>query len=168
MSGHPHKYTKKSLRFFFGERIPFFPVRRRWEILLWLFGLGIVPNRSLLIRSPKTTARFPCSTTTKETTTKLLCQLLGMNCATPTEFGWSWPDFCRRGGDTDVHADGWGLAYYHGPGVRLFHDLEAASTSALAKFLGQQPIRTRNMLAHIRYATSGTVDLCNVHPFQRE
>jgi predicted glutamine amidotransferase len=38
----------------------------------------------------------------------------------------------------------------------------------LARFLGQQAIETRNMLAHIRYATSGSVDLANVHPFSRE
>jgi hypothetical protein len=42
-------------------------------------------------------------------TMALPCQLLGMNCATPTEFALSWPDFCQRGGGTDIHADGWGL-----------------------------------------------------------
>lgn len=63
----------------------------------------------------------------------------------------------------------WGLAYYHGHGLRQFHDTEAASTSLLAQFLGQQEsIQTRNMMAHIRYATSGSVDLANVHPFSRE
>lgn len=118
------------------------------------------------------TKRIPITTTTKTTltrTTTLFCQLLGMNCAKPTDFGWSWPDFCERGGKTDVHADGWGLAYYQGrSGLRQFHDVEAASTSPLAAFLNQQPIRTANMLAHIRYATSGEVDLSNVHPFARE
>jgi predicted glutamine amidotransferase len=100
----------------------------------------------------------------------LSCQLLGINCANPTaEFALSWPSFCQRGGQTDIHADGWGLAYYQGHGLRTFHDTEAASTSALARFLGQQPIQTSNMLAHIRYATSGrATDLANVHPFSRE
>lgn len=98
----------------------------------------------------------------------LLCQLLGMNCAAPTDFGLSWPDFCQRGGVTDVHADGWGLVYYADNGLRQFHDVEAASTSPLAQFLGQQTIQASNMLAHIRYATSGQVDLSNVHPFCRE
>jgi predicted glutamine amidotransferase len=59
-------------------------------------------------------------------------------------------------------------AYYQGRGLRQFHDVEAASTSPLAQFLGSQSIRTRNMLAHIRYATSGEVNLANVHPFSRE
>jgi len=104
-------------------------------------------------------------------TTALTCQLLGMNCAGTLQFAMtSWPEFCQRGGATDIHSDGWGLAYYDqdGPGLRQFHDLEAASTSPLAQFLGQQSIETRNLLAHIRYATSGTVDLANVHPFARE
>jgi predicted glutamine amidotransferase len=108
------------------------------------------------------------SVSPRSTSTALPCQLLGMNCATATEFGLSWPDFCERGGGSDVHADGWGLAYYEGNGLRQFHDVEAASTSALARFLGQQKIKTRNMLSHIRYATSGAVDLANVHPFARE
>jgi len=40
------------------------------------------------------------------TSTVLSCQLLGMNCRTATEFALSWPDFCQRGGGTDIHADG--------------------------------------------------------------
>jgi len=107
---------------------------------------------------------------TASTTTALGCQLLGMNCASPSELSLSWPSFCERGGATDVHRDGWGLAYYDdsGQGIRQFHDVEAASTSPLAQFLGRQRIRTSNMMAHIRYATSGAVDLANVHPFSRE
>ena len=70
-----------------------------------------------------------------------------------------------------MHADGWGLSYYYGEGqgLRQFHDVEAASTSPLAQFLGQQKIETGNLLAHIRYATTGSAsDLANVHPFARE
>lgn len=34
--------------------------------------------------------------------------------------------------------------------------------------MAKYPIKTLNMIAHIRYATQGTVSLENVHPFQRE
>jgi Glutamine amidotransferases class-II len=44
--------------------------------------------------------------------TSLFCQLLGMNCESPTEFALSWPSFCERGGLSDIHADGWGLVSY--------------------------------------------------------
>lgn len=117
------------------------------------------------IQTQRTSINKPAFTST------LLCQLLGMNCAVESEFALTWPEFCERGGATDIHADGWGLAYYAGnnsQGLRQFHDVEAAATSPLAQFLGCQSIRTRNLLAHIRYATLGPVDLVNVHPFARE
>jgi glutamine amidotransferase len=91
-----------------------------------------------------------------------------MNAARESDIGLSWPDFCERGGKSDVHADGWGMAYYIGTGLCQFHDVEPASTSALAAFLGKQTIRTCNLLAHIRYATTGGIHLANVHPFSRE
>jgi glutamine amidotransferase len=115
----------------------------------------------------------PCQTQLHQrrslvSTTALWCQLLGMNCATPTDFTFSLKGFCRRGGDTDIHGDGWGLAYYEGSSIRQFHDCEAAATSPMANFLGSQNIQTVNMMAHLRYATVGEVNLSNVHPFARE
>jgi len=97
-----------------------------------------------------------------------MCQLLGMNCATPTDFTFSMKGFLKRGGETDVHSDGWGVAIYQDNGLRQFHDVEAASTSNLAQYLGDSSIRTLNMMGHIRYATVGDVNLSNVHPFSRE
>jgi len=97
-----------------------------------------------------------------------MCQLLGMNCAAPTDFTFSMKGFLKRGGETDVHSDGWGVAIYQDNGLRQFHDVEAASTSNLAQFLGEQRIRTLNMMGHIRYATVGDINLSNVHPFSRE
>jgi len=91
-----------------------------------------------------------------------------MNCATPTDISLHFQSFCQRGGATDVHADGWGVAFYQDGGIRQFHGVEAASKSALAAHLGQQSIRTDNMIGHIRYATQGDVNLANVHPFCRE
>lgn len=113
-------------------------------------------------------ATAPYRSRSSISTTALPCQLLGMNSKQPTEFSLSWSGFCQRGGGTDIHADGWGLSYYQGQGLRQFHDTEAASQSPLALFLSEQRIRTKNMLAHIRYATKGSVDLTNVHPFTRE
>mmetsp|Transcript_19667 Transcript_19667/g.48938 ORF Transcript_19667/g.48938 Transcript_19667/m.48938 type:complete len:394 (+) Transcript_19667:163-1344(+) len=102
------------------------------------------------------------------TSTSLPCQLLGMNCATPTDFTFSLKGFCKRGGETDIHSDGWGVAFYEGKGLRQFHDSSPASSSPMANFLGNNPIRTYNMMSHLRYATVGEVELSNVHPFCRE
>lgn len=106
--------------------------------------------------------------TTTTTTTALFCQLLGMNCAAPTDFTFSFTGFSLRGGGTDIHSDGWGLAFYEGRGLRCFHDPKPAHDSRLAKFVSDHSLRTLNMIAHIRYATAGKTCLENVHPFQRE
>jgi len=96
------------------------------------------------------------------------CQLLGMNAATPTDFNFSFKGFSLRGGTTDIHKDGWGIAFYEGRGMRAFHDSEACSSSPIANLVSSYPMRTHNMLAHIRYATQGKRSLENVHPFHRE
>lgn len=67
-----------------------------------------------------------------------------------------------------MHSDGWGLCFYDGKGLRAFHDPDPASESLLADFLQTHPIKTYNVVSHIRYATRGEVLLENVHPFQRE
>lgn len=97
-----------------------------------------------------------------------MCQLLGLNCAAPTDFSFSFRGFCRRGGCTDIHSHGWGVAIYEGNGVRAFLDSLPAAESPLATLVGNYPIKSYNMMAHIRYATQGAVSLENVHPFQRE
>lgn len=99
-----------------------------------------------------------------------MCQLLGINSALPTDFRFSLKAFCRRGGETDKHADGWGAAIYEGRGILCFQDTQAACRSPVAQFLVNRPnpIRTCNMMAHIRYATVGKVRIENVHPFARD
>lgn len=97
-----------------------------------------------------------------------MCQLLGLNCATPTDAVFSFKGFRRRGGATDAHADGWGVAFFEGRGVRLFIDPDAAARSPMADFLEHYPIRSRNVIAHVRKATFGRVALENTHPFMRE
>lgn len=74
-----------------------------------------------------------------------------------------------RGGQSDKHSDGWGMGIYEGRGLRTFVDTLPAAESPLAEMIGHYPIKTLNMIAHIRYATQGSKDdLANVHPFQRE
>jgi predicted glutamine amidotransferase len=97
-----------------------------------------------------------------------MCQLLGMNCNTPTDICFSFTGFRKRGGGTDVHADGWGIAFFEGRGVRLFLDPQPSTQSPIAELVRHYPIRSLNVIAHIRKATQGVVSLENTHPFQRE
>ena len=97
-----------------------------------------------------------------------MCQLLGLNCATPTDANFSFTGFRQRGGATDHHADGWGIAFFEGRGVRLFVDPGSAAQSPMAEFLREYPLKSKNIIAHVRKATEGEVSLENCHPFTRE
>jgi predicted glutamine amidotransferase len=97
-----------------------------------------------------------------------MCQLLGMNCNTPTDICFSFTGFQQRGGGTDIHADGWGIAFFEGKGVRLFLDPRPSVRSSIAELVRNYPIHSLNVIAHIRKATQGAVSLENTHPFMRE
>ncbi|WP_322058566.1 class II glutamine amidotransferase [Paraburkholderia sp. J63] len=97
-----------------------------------------------------------------------MCQLLGMNCAAPTDVTFSFTGFAARGGATDHHADGWGIAFFEDKACRLFIDHEASARSPIAEMVKRYPIKSRNTIAHIRKATQGHTSLENSHPFQRE
>lgn len=97
-----------------------------------------------------------------------MCQLLGMNSNTPTDVTFSFAGFAQRGGRTDHHADGWGIAFFEGRGARLFVDPGAAASSPVADLIRNYPIKSKNVISHIRKATVGAVQLENCHPFVRE
>lgn len=97
-----------------------------------------------------------------------MCQLLGMNCNVPTDIIFSFTVFALRGGHTDTHNDGWGIAFFEGAGVRHFVDHQAAIASPVAELIKRYPIKSKNVIAHIRKATQGPVALENCHPFVRE
>lgn len=97
-----------------------------------------------------------------------MCQLLGMNCNTPTDITFSFEGFRRRGGLTDHHADGFGIGFFEGRGVRLFHDDKPSADSPVADLVRDYPIKSENVIAHIRKASQGQTSLANTHPFVRE
>ncbi len=98
----------------------------------------------------------------------IMCQLLGMNCNTPTDMTFSFSGFAQRGGITDHHADGWGIGFFEGNGLRHFVDHKPAAESPVADLIRRYPIQSQNAIAHIRKATQGEVGLQNCHPFVRE
>ncbi|WP_336368896.1 class II glutamine amidotransferase [Avibacterium paragallinarum] len=97
-----------------------------------------------------------------------MCQLLGMNCNTPTDIVFSFEGFRRRAGLTDCHSDGFGIAFFEGKGVRIFRDNKAGHSSPIADCVKQYHIKSFNVIAHIRKATQGAVTIENTHPFIRE
>ncbi|MEN3111673.1 class II glutamine amidotransferase [Uliginosibacterium paludis] len=97
-----------------------------------------------------------------------MCQLLGMNSFKPARLSFSLAGFIRRGGDTDEHADGWGLAMYEERRCRLTVDPQPSARSPLADLAARNAIHSRNVIAHIRKATQGDISQLNCHPFVRE
>jgi predicted glutamine amidotransferase len=97
-----------------------------------------------------------------------MCQLLGMNCATPTDITFSFRGFSQRAGITSDHCDGFGIAFFEDKACRLFVDNQSAVESPIAELVRNYPIKSRNVIAHIRKATQGKINLENSHPFSRE
>jgi glutamine amidotransferase len=94
-----------------------------------------------------------------------MCQLLGLNANTPTDVVFSFTGFSTR---AEEHKDGFGIAFFEGRGARVFVDAQSARQSPVAEMVRRYPIKSRNVIAHIRKATQGRVALENTHPFQRE
>ncbi len=94
-----------------------------------------------------------------------MCQLLGMNANTPTDVMFSFTGLACR---ADEHKDGFGIAFFEDRGLRLFVDHHGARSSPVAELVRHYPIKSDNVIAHIRKATQGRVALENTHPFMRE
>lgn len=77
-----------------------------------------------------------------------MCQLLGMNCNTPTDIVFSFEGFRRRTGLTDCHCDGFGIAFFEGKGIRVFRDNQAAILLPLLIVLSSI-ILNHSMSSHI-------------------
>jgi len=97
-----------------------------------------------------------------------MCELLGMNCNVPTDICFSFRGFTLRGGCTGHHTDGFGIAFFEERGCRVFLDYEPSAGSPIAELIRNYPIKSTNVIAHIRKATVGETTLANCHPFQRE
>ena len=94
-----------------------------------------------------------------------MCQLLGMNANVPTDVCFSFEGLARR---AEEHKDGFGIAFFEDKGLRTLVDHHSARESPVAELVRRYPIKSDNVIAHIRKATQGRVALENTHPFVRE
>lgn len=97
-----------------------------------------------------------------------MCELLGFSANYPTDIRFSLGHFILRGGETGPHKDGWGMTFYEGLGYHTFKERTPCFSSPLARFIQANPIESKVMIAHIRQANCGKVNLENTHPFTRE
>ena len=68
-------------------------------------------------------------------------------------------------GHSANHPNGWGIAVFSGSEVNIEKEPEAAFRSGYLKKRLKAPLRARNMMAHIRFATRGQMEYDNCHPF---
>ncbi len=91
-----------------------------------------------------------------------------MSAHNPASLTLSLNEFARHGGESGPHVDGWGIAFYEGRDVNLIREAKAAADSELMATFRQHKLRSELVVSHIRKASSGSVALCNTHPFRRE
>jgi glutamine amidotransferase len=90
-----------------------------------------------------------------------------MNSSKPATPGFSFHGFAERGGRTGEHRDGWGIAFHDGSNCQVIGDHLASIDSPLALSVKRNPLKSKNIVAHIRKATQGRVAAENSHPFIR-
>ncbi|CAM4135300.1 class II glutamine amidotransferase [Psychrobacter arenosus] len=95
-----------------------------------------------------------------------MCQLLAMNSKKPADIRFSLTGFRRRGGLTDDHIDGFGIAYFEPTGLRHYCDDQSAMDSPIAELVSNLRIKATNTIVHIRQSDDSL--LSNAHPFVRE
>lgn len=97
-----------------------------------------------------------------------MCELFAMSSSLPEDVSFSLDVFSKHGGLTDLHKDGWGIAYYDLNDVRIIKEACSASKSAYLNFVKDLSIRSNIIISHIRLATQGEVSTRNTQPFARE
>lgn len=94
-----------------------------------------------------------------------LCELLGMSANVPTDITFSFRGLAVRGGQSGPHRDGFGIVFYRGKGIQEFRDEAPSCQSPVAELVQNLPIRSTNVIAHVRQANAGAINLENTHPF---
>ena len=96
-----------------------------------------------------------------------MCELFALSASAPVDIRLSLAELARHGGDTGIHADGWGAAFLEGPDASRFREPRAAAYSPWVQCLQDHPVRSNTVIAHIRHATRGAISLANTQPFVR-
>ena len=91
-----------------------------------------------------------------------MCQLFGYSGKDNIELNSLLKEFYSH---SDRHPNGWGLAVLSGNHANIEREVLSASKSAYLNERLKDKVAAPVVLAHIRYATIGNVELRNCHPF---
>ena len=94
-----------------------------------------------------------------------MCELFAINALRPVKANDHLRLFYQ---DSVEHPHGWGLSWRENENVYLYkEELRAIDSEYLDRLL-DDPVRSTNVVAHIRQATRGKLTYNNCHPFMRE
>ena len=93
-----------------------------------------------------------------------MCELFAINSLRPMRANDHLRTFYQ---DSVQHPHGWGLAWREGKRVFLHKEELRAIDSSYLRYVLEEPIRSSNVVAHIRNATKGVLTYNNCHPFMR-
>ena len=95
-----------------------------------------------------------------------MCELLALSFNTSVNFKLSIKAFRRRG---ERNPDGWGITPYPDRAALVIKEPASSAESELLEFLaGYGGLRSKILIAHVRWASAGSVAYRNTHPFLRE
>lgn len=96
-----------------------------------------------------------------------MCELFAMTSARPTVVEYTLDLFAAEGGEKHRNRDGWGIVFAEDRDAHVYREAEPAADSALARMVIKRDIPTRHLMAHVRRASKGSLELANTHPFTR-
>ena len=96
-----------------------------------------------------------------------MCELLGVSVEQPIRLRFGWEDFALHGSRRAGNPDGWGVAYFAHRDVLLLREPGPAAESPMVNFLAQHAPPARQIISHVRRATTGALTLENTQPFVR-
>ncbi len=96
-----------------------------------------------------------------------MCELFAMSSYAPATVSCSLHEFARNGSHLRSNHSGWGIAYFEDRDVILIREAEPAADSPWVRFIREQALASRCVIAHVRHATVGKAVLYNTHPFRR-
>ena len=96
-----------------------------------------------------------------------MCELLGVCVQHPVRLSLGWEEFVLHGSRRVGNPDGWGVAYFAQRDVLLLREPGPAAESPMVTFLAHHAPPSRQIISHVRRATSGERSLENTQPFVR-
>lgn len=96
-----------------------------------------------------------------------MCELFAMSATEPHTVRYELDRFAAEGGEKHRNRDGWGILFAQERDSYIFREPAPAATSELTRMIVRNERPCKQLIAHVRRASVGGVELANTHPFDR-